>query len=161
MNAGRDPAAGWSNPKPSRIPGAARSAANPRGGADFSAWFRRLVGIWPLYDYHFPMKSERPLLLTLICLLGFAACSFGMILVYTPAVLNIGKAYALFRSLSFTSLVVCYGGLWMMRRWGAWALAVCFVLNQLGCLYFGTWDKNTLLPLLFLMVAAAYYRRMR
>jgi len=107
------------------------------------------------------MKPERPLVLTLICILGFASCSLGMILVYTPAVLSMGKVYALFRSLSFTSLVVCYGGLWMMRRWAVWALAACFVVNQLGCLYFGTWDKNTLLLILFLAVAAAYYKRMK
>jgi len=115
----------------------------------------------PVSDYHFPMKSERPLPITLICIAGFFACSLGMILVYTPAVLKMGKVYALFRSLNFTSLVVCFGGFWMMRRWAFWAFAACFAVNQIVCLSFGTWDKNTLGPLVALAVAGVYYRRMK
>jgi hypothetical protein len=84
-----------------------------------------------------------------------------MVLVYAPEVQRAGKLYALFRSLSLTTLVICFGGLWRMKRWAVWVYAACFVLNQIVCLYAGTWDKATLGPLLPLLVAAAYYPRMK
>ena len=108
------------------------------------------------------MKSqERPFPITLICLLGFAACSLGMILVYSPTVIQAGKVYAIYRSLGFSCLAFCFAGLWMMRRWGVWAFGAYFILNQIVCWAFDKWDWNTMGPLLPLAVALAYYRRMK
>jgi hypothetical protein len=107
------------------------------------------------------MKPKRPVAITILCLAGFFVCSLGMILVYSPTVLQAGKIYALYRSMGFTFLVVCFGGLWMMRRWAVWAFAGYFVVNQIVCLGFGIWDKNTLEPLLPLAITLAYYRKMK
>lgn len=107
------------------------------------------------------MKPERPLPITLLCIAGFLACSLGMILVYSPSILREGMVYALYRSLGFTFLVVCFAGLWMMRRWSVWTLAAYFILNQAVCLSYGIWEKGTLGPLLILALAIVYYRRMR
>ena|SRR5579859_5090487 len=106
------------------------------------------------------MKSERPALLTAFCILGLAACSIGIILVYNVA-LTVGKLYALYRSLGLTFLVFCFGGLFLMRRWTVWGLGGYFLVNQAVCWAFGTWDKSTLASLVPLAVAAAYYRRMK
>jgi len=106
------------------------------------------------------MKSKRPLPLTILCVMGFISGFLGMFLVYSPSVIQAGKVYALFRSLSFALLIVCFGGLWNMRRWAVWALGAYFLANQLVCWSYGFWDKGTLGPLLVLAVAAVYYRRM-
>lgn len=107
------------------------------------------------------MKSERPILLTFICIAGFVSCSLSTIFIYAPEVLNVGKVYAFFRSIYFASLAVCFGGFWMMRRWAVWAFAACFVTNQLVCLTFRTWDTHTLLPMLLFAVAVFYHKRMK
>ncbi len=77
-----------------------------------------------------------------------------MILVYTPEVLKMGKVYALFSLFEF----YFPGGLF--RRilddapMGLLGLRRLFrSVNQMVCLSFGTWDKNTLGPLLALAVA--------
>jgi hypothetical protein len=106
------------------------------------------------------VKSKRPFALTFFCLLGFFACFLGMMLVYSPAIQKSGKIYALYRSFSLAFLVVCYAGLWRMKRWAVGALAAVILVNQAVCWDFGTWDKGTLGPLLVLAVALAYLRRM-
>ena len=106
------------------------------------------------------MKSERPILISLFCVGGFFFCSLGIILVFHVA-LTFGKLFGLYRCLSLIFLAFCFGGLWMMRRWTVWGLAGYFLVNQAACWAFGTWDKNTLAPLVPLVVAVAYYRRMK
>jgi len=106
------------------------------------------------------MKPPRPAVLTVLCVMGFIAGFLGMFLVYSPSVIQAGKVYALFRSLSFAFLVVCFGGIWNMRRWAVWGLGVYFLANQAVCWSYGLWDKGTLGPLLIVAVVAAYYRRM-
>jgi hypothetical protein len=112
-------------------------------------------------EYHSPVNPKRPIPITLLCIAGFFACLTGMFLVYSPSVQQLGKAYALFRSMGFTFLALCFVGLWMMRRWSVWALAVYFAINQVVCLLYGLWDIATLGPLLILAISAVYYRRMR
>jgi hypothetical protein len=83
-----------------------------------------------------------------------------MVLVYSPAIQKSGKLYGLYRSLSLAVLVVCYAGLWRMKRWAVAALAAVILVNQAVCWAYGTWGKETLGPLLILAIALAYFRRM-
>ena len=121
---------------------------------------RVLVVIPPSAEYHSPMKAPRPVLLTLLCVIGFISGFSGMFRVYSPEIIQVGKAYALFRYLGFALLIVCCGGLWNMHRWAVWSLAAYFILNQAVCWHYGLWDMGALGPLLILAPAAAYYRRM-
>lgn len=114
-----------------------------------------------IVGYYFPMKSERPVPLTFLCLAGFIGCLLGVFVVYSPSVQKMGMVYALFRSFGFSFLIACFYGLWTMRRWSLWALGAYFLVNQAVCLAYGTWDKGTLGPLVVLGIGLIYSRRMQ
>jgi hypothetical protein len=106
------------------------------------------------------MKSKRPAILTFLCILGFIICFLGIILVFSPDLQAKGKLFALYFSLNFAFLAVCLGGFWLMRKWAVLAYAGYFAVNQAVSLAFQIWTPQTLLPLVFLAIAAIYYRRM-
>ena len=106
------------------------------------------------------MKSHRPPIVTFLCILGFILCFLGIFLVMSPGIQDKGKLYAVYFSMSFTFLAICMGGFWMMRKWAFWAFALFFVINQTVSLIYQIWTSQTLMPLIFLAIAAIYYRRM-
>lgn len=108
------------------------------------------------------MKPERPALLTIICLAGFFFNGIlGPILVYSPEIQMLGKAYALYCSLGFTLLIICFYGLWNMRRWAVWTLGTYAVVNLGVGWALGHWERGNLANLVILAISVFYYRRMR
>jgi hypothetical protein len=107
---------------------------------------------------------ERPVPITIICCIGFIGAPITMALAFLsspPRVPEWVATYAFFGA--FTRLV-CMLGLWTMRRWGAFALAVLCLLNlallieqgkQLGVVLGLAWY------VLELTIAFLYIRRMR
>ena len=106
------------------------------------------------------MKPQRPPIMTFLCILGFVLCFLGIVLVFSPGVQEKGRIFAIYFSFSFAFLAVCLGGFWMMRKWAFWAYAVFFAVNQAVSLVFQIWNPQSLMPLIFLAIAAIYYRRM-
>jgi hypothetical protein len=106
------------------------------------------------------MKSKRPGILTFFCILGFLVCFLGIVLVFSPGIQSKGKLYGLYTSLNFSISAICFGGLWLMRRWAVWAYAALIAVNQAVCLALQIWSPQALLPLILLATAVIYYRRM-
>ena len=106
------------------------------------------------------MKSKRPAILTFLCILGLFFCFLGIILVFSPEVQAKGRLFAVYFSLNFTLLPIFLGGFWMMRKWAFWAYAAFFPIDQAAGLLLHVWSPQSLMPLIFLAVAAIYYRRM-
>ena len=106
------------------------------------------------------MKHKRPGILTFLCLIGFLVCFLGIVLVFSPAIQAKGKLYALYTSLNFCISAVCFGGFWSMRKWAVWTFTGLIAANQVVNLAYRIWTPQALLPLVFLAIAALYFRRM-
>ena len=74
---------------------------------------------------------KRPVLLTIVCILGFIWIIFGFIGVFSPSVKKLGDWYpALFGLIvaaNFMSLI----GVWHMKRWGVNVFAIAFFVKEM------------------------------
>ena len=98
-------------------------------------------------------KTQRPLLITVICVLGFlAALALIWIILYPSLLLTLqhfGIGYTYYLTFSVMVLLICMIGLWLMKRWAVYAYAAVVVINQIALLMFGRWNIwSILLPVI-------------
>ena len=107
------------------------------------------------------MRPVRPALLTILCVLGFLGAFLKYFLVLSPPVQEIGRAYALYLSLSTVFEILCLASLWSMRKWAVWGYLAYFLVHQGVHLWIGEWRWFAfLLQTALALTALAYYRRM-
>jgi hypothetical protein len=74
---------------------------------------------------------KRPVLLTVVCILGFIWIVFSFPGVFSPSLKKMGDWYpALFGILVATSFI-SYIGLWHMKRWGVHLFIVSFFIKEI------------------------------
>lgn len=117
------------------------------------------------------LKTGRPTFLSILCVFGFFGCFLRTILVISPIVQAQGRWYAVYLSLSAIVMILCFFGLWLMKKWAFWAFLIYFILNtglnwQMGLLNFKTLFFNpqdfasfALVPLT-LLTSLIFYRRL-
>lgn len=117
------------------------------------------------------LKTGRPTFLSILCVFGFFGCFLRTILVISPIVQAQGRWYAVYLSLSAVVMILCFFGLWLMKKWAFWVLLIYFILNtginlQMGLLNLKTLFFNprdlasfALVPLT-LLTALIFYRRL-
>jgi hypothetical protein len=106
--------------------------------------------------------QRRPLVITIICVLGFLGALVTIPLIFSPTARAIGEWYE--PTLAAAALVglVCMIGLWLMRRWAVYVYTAMCVINQAVLLKMGVWNPLTLIiPAVVIVVMFVYLRRMR
>lgn len=104
---------------------------------------------------------KRPVILTIICILGILGSLVGFIYVFSPYVRKIGDwvpaIYGIIIAIKFISLV----GVWHMKKWGV-HLFLCsffsdiiFAMLSSGINYFAL-----VFSIIFIIFFLIYYRRM-
>jgi membrane protease YdiL (CAAX protease family) len=74
---------------------------------------------------------KRPVLITIVCILGFVWIVFSFPGVFSPSLKKLGDWYpALFGILVATSFI-SYIGLWHMKRWGVRLFIVSFFIKEI------------------------------
>ncbi len=106
-------------------------------------------------------KKTRPVLLTIVCIIGFIGVILSFPSIFSPFVKKMGDFYpALFGCLiaaNFISIV----GVWNMKRWGFTLFLISSLINQIAKLLTNNWTiTDIILPILFLGVSVFFYNRM-
>ena len=106
-------------------------------------------------------KQERPRLLTLICILGFAASVLSFPSIFSPFIKKKGAWFPALSgarvALEFISVV----GVWYMKRWGISLDLGSAMGHQIIWLWMDTWSPAKIfLPLSFLICSLPFYKKM-
>jgi len=84
-------------------------------------------------------KEERPVVITILCVLGFLGACFSIPLLFTRGAILIGDWYPLYLGISAVIVIICFIGLWKMKKWGAYAYIGLTVVDQIFLLMMGIW----------------------
>ncbi|MDQ3048814.1 MAG: hypothetical protein M3R27_14785 [Bacteroidota bacterium] len=74
---------------------------------------------------------KRPLLLTIVCIMGFIWIVFSFPGVFSPSVKRLGDWYPALFGLIVAASFISFIGIWHMKRWGVSLYIVIFFLKQL------------------------------
>lgn len=110
-------------------------------------------------------KGQRPLAITLFCIVGIAIIVSSLTVVSIISELfteKVGAWYAPFLIVSHLITLVCLIGYWMMKRWGVYLYTAIFVVGTGVSLFFGipVPIPGFIVPILVIALGFAYIKRM-
>lgn len=110
-------------------------------------------------------KTKRPLLIILICVLGFlGTVDIFWIILYpsiTSTLQHFGLGYTSYLAFSSLFLLGCSIGFWLMKKWAVYGYTAFTILNQVALLMMGQWTVFALiLPAIILFVGYRYLSQM-
>lgn len=106
--------------------------------------------------------SERPVAITVICVLGFIGAGLTIPLIFSAAAGSIGAWYPPYLALSAVIGLVCMIGLWKMMKWSVFAYTAFVVLNQIVLMAMGVWTFFALLiPAIIIAIGFTYLSKMK
>lgn len=119
-----------------------------------------------MYGYNTPappvraVDRKRPVLISIICVLGFLAVIAGAILGLTESAREIGEWYPPFLWMGAIVHAVAYIGLWRMKGWAPMLMVVMFLANQ-GVLYgMDQWTPMSLGNGVVVVITLMYMKKM-
>jgi len=107
--------------------------------------------------------SQRPIAITVICILSAIGIVLGIIgLVAAAGALSaLAPWYPIYAGASIIVGAVCTYGLWMMKKWALYLYTVLFVLNQIIAMMLGAFSIIGLaIPLAVVIICWVYQSRM-
>lgn len=109
-----------------------------------------------------PATSERPIAITIICVLGFIGAAFSIPLIFSDIARSIGAWYPPYLALSAVVGFVCMIGLWKMLKWSVFVYTAFVILNQVIMMAMGVWNIFALLlPAIVIAIGFTYLSRMK
>lgn len=108
------------------------------------------------------LPPQRPLPITIVCIVGVLGILMVMPIVFSQAARNIGGWYPPFLALSGVVGSSCLYGFWKMRRWAFFTYIAMAVIGQTVMFAKGVWmPSSPVAPLVFIGIVALYYKRLR
>lgn len=107
------------------------------------------------------MKEKRPVVITVICILGFIGAAVTIPMIFSDIAKAIGAWYPPY--LAFTTVIglACMVGLWMMKKWGIIVYAGFFAVNQVVLLTMGVWNVLSLIiPAIVIVIGLLQFSKM-
>lgn len=96
-----------------------------------------------------------------LCTFGFIGCFLRILVVISPPAAAVASWYPTYLSLSTLLLILCLGGMWMMRKKAVWGISFFLAVDQVVYLVLGRWSPQALILLAALTIAGwFYYRKM-
>lgn len=109
-----------------------------------------------------PATSERPVAITIICILGFIGAALSIPAIFMGATSSIGAWYPPYLAFSAVVGLVCMIGLWKMMKWSVFAYTAFVVLNQIVLMAMGVWNIFALLiPAIVIAIGFTYLSKMK
>lgn len=109
------------------------------------------------------IKVKRPLIVSIVCIIGWLMVIASFIYAFSPTVKKIGEFYPAVYSfvvcLQFISLV----GIWYMKKWGLHLFVASFFLKDILLVVMNTFtygDLTFVLSVIFIILLLFYYKRM-
>lgn len=107
------------------------------------------------------MTRRRPLVISIICIIGFVGGISAIPMAFSAQAVTISHMYPPFLLLSAAIGLVCFAGLWKMKRWSVIAYTVLAGVSQVTLFALGTWSITALVvPGLIIAMSLAYYASM-
>ncbi|WP_341502059.1 hypothetical protein [Gallaecimonas sp. GXIMD4217] len=105
--------------------------------------------------------APRPVSITVICIFGFIGALFTLPLLFSSIPGQIGAWYPPYLAFSTLIGLACMLGLWLMKKWAAYAYTLMVVVNQVVMLAMGVWNILALLiPAVIIFFALKHAPRM-
>jgi hypothetical protein len=108
------------------------------------------------------MRSiKRPTILTVLCIISFAAAVLGFPTIFSPFVKKKGDFFPAFTGILIAFEFISIVGVWYMKKWGVRIYLLTAMLNQSLMLYIDNWSVyKIILPILFVFMTAFFYKKM-
>lgn len=74
--------------------------------------------------------KKRPVLLTIVCVLGYTWIVFSLPAVFSPAVKKLGDWYPALFGLLVATNFISFVGVWHMKRWGVNLFIITFFIKE-------------------------------
>jgi hypothetical protein len=104
---------------------------------------------------------KRPVLLTIVCILGFIWIVFSFVGVFNPSLKKMGDWYPAIFGLIVACTFISYIGVWHMKRWGVQLFAIAFFVKQAALILIGDLGiVGIILSVAMLVIMICFYRRM-
>ncbi|MCL2888416.1 MAG: hypothetical protein FWF35_03860 [Elusimicrobia bacterium] len=105
--------------------------------------------------------NKRPVIITVICIIGFIGALISAALIFTPAAKQVGGWYPPYLAAATVVGLVSLIGLWLMRKWSVILYTALFVVGQIVLVTKGLWGVGSLIiPLIIIAVCFANYKKM-
>jgi hypothetical protein len=105
--------------------------------------------------------AQRPVAITVICILGFIGAALSIPLIFSNAASNIASWYPPFLGLSAVVGLISMIGLWKMKKWGVLLYAAMGVVVQVVLFSTHLWTPFSLLfPVIIVAIGFAYLSKM-
>jgi len=83
---------------------------------------------------------ERPIAITVICILGFVGAALSIPMVFSDIAGQIGDWFPPYSGSIAAISLVCMIGLWFTKKWAIYAYICLVVLNQIVLITMGRWN---------------------
>jgi hypothetical protein len=97
-------------------------------------------------------SARRPVIITVLCILGFLAAAGNIPTVFADSARNVGAWYPPFLALSVIVTVVSMIGVWKMHRWAVFLYTGFAVVTQVLVLAMGVWNLTAILVRLAVII---------
>jgi hypothetical protein len=107
------------------------------------------------------ITRKRPVLLTIVCILGYIWVVFSFVGVFNPALKKLGDWYPALFGIIVACTFISYVGTWHMKRWGPQLFISTFFIKESALIlindvsYFGI-----LVSVFFICSMVPFYKRM-
>lgn len=106
-------------------------------------------------------NAKRPIIITVICVLGVIGGLMTVPLIFSPIARGIGAWYPPFLALSAVIGLICMIGLWQMKKWAAYTYTGFAACGQVAMLVMGIWSISSLLiPGIIVVIVLANVSKM-
>ncbi len=85
-------------------------------------------------------KIERPIAITVICILGFVGAALSIPMVFTDIAKQIGSWFPPYSGSIAAISLVCMIGLWFTKKWAIYAYICLVMFNQIVLITMSRWN---------------------
>lgn len=107
---------------------------------------------------------KRPLLLTIVCVLGYIWIVFSLPGVFSPAIKKLGDWYPALFGLLVAASFISYVGVWHMKRWGVNLFIITFFVKEMILILINDIGFNFYMgftfSIFFIITMIVFYKRM-
>ena len=105
--------------------------------------------------------NQRPVAITIICILGFIGAALSIPLIFSSAAANIGSWYPPLLGISAVVGLICMIGLWKMKKWAVFLYTALCVVIQVVLFTMHVWTPFSLVfPAIIIAIGFAYLSKM-
>lgn len=104
---------------------------------------------------------KRPVLVSIVCIIGFVWIVFSLPAVFSPSIKKLGDWYPALFGLIVASSFISLIGAWNMKRWGCSLFIITFFIKEIALIIINDVSYVGIVVSVFIISAlVAYYKRM-